>query len=88
MEHLRGLVKSLKSQLRQERKKNKELSKRAHFYEDVVEEVVEEVEIKATCPKCQKGNLQQMDLKHLIITKCDNCDYNEKRKPNGEPNES
>lgn len=81
LEYQKGIVRKLKSENRQLKKRLKELDKRAHFYEELVDEAVDEVEIKNSCPECNKGILQEHDFVHIIITKCNNCDYQKKRKP-------
>lgn len=80
-EHLEGQIKALKSENRQLKRRLRELEKKSHFYEDIVEEAAEEVKIKNACPECGKGTLQEVDLVHVIITKCDTCDYKKRRKP-------
>jgi ribosomal protein L44E len=80
-EHLEGQIKTLKSQNRQLRRRLKELEKQSHFYENIVDEVVDDVNVKNICKSCKKGTLQEIDLKHVIITACDTCDYKRKRKP-------
>jgi len=80
LEYLRGQIKSLKSKVRSLTRRNKELEKHAHFYEDVIDEVTEDIEFVANCPVCKKGVLQQLDLHHVFITKCDSCDYRKTRK--------
>lgn len=82
LEHLRGEIRKLKSLVRQLRKRNKELEKQAHFFEDVVENAVDEVKSKKNCPTANcNGVLQEHDFVHIIVTKCNKCDYSKKRKP-------
>lgn len=82
-EHLRGEIKRLKSENRNLRKRVKELDKRAHFYEEIADEIIEDVKPKDTCKHCGKGVLSEIDLVHVILTKCDVCDYQRRRKPRG-----
>ncbi len=82
LEHLRGENKRLRSENRQLRREVNQLKKEAHFYEHIVEEEVEDVKIKRNnCPECGKGVLQELDLTHVIITRCDTCGYKKSRKP-------
>lgn len=69
--------------IRQLKRRVRELDRKAHFYEHIVDEVVEEVEVKNTCPSCKSGVLQELDFAHIIITKCNQCKYQRKRKPRG-----
>lgn len=80
-EHLRGLVKKLKSENRQLRKRLKELDRRSHFYQDIIDEVAEEVEVKNVCPSCKKGIVEELNFVHIIVEKCNQCDYQKNRKP-------
>jgi len=80
-EHLRGLVKKLKSENRQLKKRVRALDKKAHFYEEVVDEVAKEVSMSNACPECPTGNLKEHDFVHIILTKCNHCEYEKKRKP-------
>lgn len=84
IEHFRGENKRLKSENRQLRKRLAQLTKEAHFYEYIVEEETEEVRVKGNgCPECNTGVLVDLDLTHVVITKCDNehCGYKKSRKP-------
>ena len=80
-EHHKGIIKKLKSENRQLRKRVRALDKKAHFYEEIVDEVSEDVIIKNACPECSNGVLQEIDFVHMILTKCNSCDYQKKRKP-------
>lgn len=82
-EHLDGLVKQLKSENRQLRRRLKELERKSHFYEEVVDEGVEDVQIKHTCFHCGKGELQEFDFGVRVVVKCNNseCNYQTSRKP-------
>lgn len=81
VEQLRGENRKLRSQNRQLRKRVNQLERKAHFYEEVVEEITEDVTIKKSCPECDEGILQELDMIHVIITKCTECDYRKTRKP-------
>jgi len=80
LEHLRGQIRTLKSQLRQERKVNKELTKKSHFFEEVVDEIEESVILKDACSVCGKGVVEEIDLKFIIVKKCQHCGSSETRK--------
>ena len=88
-EHYRGEIKKIEIENRKLRRRLKDLEKRAHFYEEVVDEVADDIELKNTCPSCKKGILQEIDLKHILISKCQSCGYQTKKKPrNGEKSKS
>ena len=80
LEELRGEIRKLRSENRKLKREVKDFSKRAHFYEEVVDEVAEDIEKKRGCKECGKGYLQEIDLKYLVLTKCDTCDFQRKRK--------
>ena len=80
-DHLRGQIKKLKSENRALSRRNRELEKKSHFYEDVVEESVEETEFKELCPACKKGQIIEYNFIHVIVKKCSECDYKKTRKP-------
>lgn len=82
LEHLRGLIKHLKSENRQLRRRLKEIDKKVHFFEDVVDEIVEEVDVKNACKACGKGTILEYDLKYVILEKCNLCDYQNKKRIN------
>lgn len=80
IEHLRGLVKELKKENGQLRRKVKDLEKYSHQYEDVIEnhlmdepEVVSKV---ATCPDCGKGELTlRLTLLDKDYYECNVCSF-------------
>lgn len=80
IEHIKGQLKKLSSENRQLKKRNKELERKTHFYEDVIDDVAEDIELTASCPECKEGFLQELNFIHVIVTKCSQCDYQEKRK--------
>lgn len=82
IEHLRGLVKELKKENGQLRRKVKDLEKYSHQYEDVIENhlmdepEMEIVEKAAICPSCKKGNLKiTLNWENMQIFDCDQCDF-------------
>ena len=77
VEYIRGQLKEVQSENRQLRKRLKELENKAHFYEETIDEVADEIDIDI-CPKCQKAPTTVIDLKHLIIEQCTQCDYQQK----------
>ena len=87
LEHLRGEIKKLQTENKALRRRNRQLEKKSHFYDDNkdndIDDLYQEVEMNR-CPNCKKGTLSTLNLKHLIITSCDSCDYKLKVKPNGE----
>ena len=83
VEYLRGLVKKLKSQNRNLRKRLKELERKEHWFEIVREEEPIEIEENVDkCPECVKGKLSHIDLHHLTLIKCDKCEFKQKLKSN------
>ena len=65
IEHLRGIIRSLKKQLKNQHK-------------DVSEDNTEYGDDDGNCPKCGKGVLTEIDLVRVKIVKCNVCDYREK----------
>jgi len=82
LEHVRGQLKAVRRENRQLRKRLKELERQAHFYEETIDDVAEDIDLD-TCPKCQKGQTVVIDLKHLILVSCNQCEYKERLKPDG-----
>lgn len=78
VEHLRGLVREMKSQLRNVKKRNKRSEKRIKGYQQLVdasqEEVNEEifVEKKTRCPECN-AYVDIIDLQIKDLWMCDAC---------------
>jgi predicted RNase H-like nuclease (RuvC/YqgF family) len=83
-EHLEGEIRSLKSQLRQARRRVRELEKKSHFYEEIIDDVVEDIESKNICEHCGKGELLAHDFNYVVVVKCNLCDYKETRRCNAE----
>lgn len=82
IEHLRGENKKYRSENKHLKMKLKQLSKQAHFYEHIVEEEADDVSIKKdTCSSCGQGVLQVLDLTHVVIIRCDSCDYKKSKRP-------
>lgn len=67
VEHLRGVIRSLKKRLNQQNSNNNSTKKEQ--YEDHPE---------SDCPNCGKGVLVAKDFVHVKILVCDVCDYREK----------
>lgn len=81
MEHLRGEVKKLKSQLRYWKRKAKALQKKEHFFDSLVDEMHPlDDESQETCTHCGKGTLSILDLTYVQYKVCDICEYKEKIK--------
>ena len=80
VEYLRGQIKKLKSEKRSLERRNKELERKSHFYEEVMDETVEEVDFKNSCPNCKSGQVIEYNFVHLIVQKCDKCDYQKRIK--------
>ncbi len=74
VEFLKGEVRRLKKQLGRIKKGETVIVKA----NDIIEEEHED-----GCPKCGKGTLVDVDLKYIVVTSCNICDYTQRRKPNG-----
>lgn len=86
-EYLRGLVRSLKSQVRHLKRHNKELGAQAQRYEDHEEDMREEgeqpaVELApaATECSCGKGDLIHTDLGVKTLITCSACTFRKVKK--------
>lgn len=77
-EHYKGQIRKLESENRSLKKKLRSLEKRAHFYEDLIDDEAEKIEITNNCPNCKKGVKIVLDLKHVQIETCTECDYRKK----------
>ena len=80
-EYYKGIIKKFKLEVKSLKQQLRSLQKREHFYEDNDnnEEDMSEI-LPNSCPKCKKGKLSEVDLHKLIITKCDNCEYQTKKR--------
>lgn len=78
VEHLRGLVRSLKSENRHLRKKLRQFENQVDLIDD--DEEYEETISLDVCPKCQTGIMTEADFKYIIIRKCGNCGLTERKK--------
>lgn len=86
LEHLRGIVRQMKSELRHMKKEVARKTKREHLYEErIVEEYEQEIRDdnvyikKEECPEC--GNaIDTIDLGTRIIITCTDCKYRTSRK--------
>lgn len=82
-EHLNGIIKKQKSEIRNLKKRVKELERHQHLYEDKIldeeepELVLDKVE---KCGVCGKGHLQFQDFKYVKYMICNTCDFREKVK--------
>ena len=77
LEHQRGLVRKLKSENRQLRKRLAKLDKRAHFFQEIEEEA-EEIELSDVCKECSTGIMISIDLKFVRYKVCSECKHREK----------
>lgn len=74
LEHLRGRIRELESELKYYRK-------REHFFDDRLGEIEEVQDIKINqCKECRKGIVLEYDFIHGILKKCDVCTYQEFKK--------
>lgn len=82
-EYLRGLVRSLKSQVRHLKRHNKELGVQARRFEEHEDDMLEEgaqpsespYQLPANTCECSKGQLVKTDLGVRIITTCTTCSF-------------
>jgi hypothetical protein len=79
-EYYRGIIREKDKLIKSLQRRVKHLEKREHLYEDPSIDVIEDIQEGESCPRCSKGELREIDLKHIIIVKCNSCEYNEKRK--------
>lgn len=64
-------------------KRIRELEKQEHLYTETFELFIDEVPPEFEnnkCKKCKDGDVVVMDLKHIIIEKCNNCGETKKKK--------
>lgn len=83
VEYYKGIVRNQKSEIKQLRKRLKQLEKQEHNYGEIITEIVENsLNQKETeliyCDECKKGILSILDLKYIKYTVCDKCEYKTK----------
>lgn len=90
LEHLRSIIRSQKSQIKNLHKEIKRASKRQHQYEEF-EQQIQDVEyeevatsviikaIKENCPEC-KSTVTITDLGSRKLLKCNSCEYRKTKK--------
>ena len=92
VEHLRGVIKSLKSELRNIKKQLGRASKRSHQYEDLEQRVVENdleevmedlIKTEPKCPQCGSVKLESVNLRVRLLTVCNACGYRKVVKKSG-----
>ena len=76
VEHLKGIIRRLKSQLKYYRKRDSSVYDNTPYDEDFEEEDVE------VCEECGKGVIEVYDFYKIIIRKCNLCGYEEKERRN------
>lgn len=76
VEYLRGIVKRLKSENRQLKKRLSVLTKKSHLYDDILDDAVadEPKSVDIKCTKCNKGNINILDFVHIRLKVCGNPD--------------
>ena len=80
VEVLRGENRKLRSENKKLLREIKDLSKRSHFYEEVIDDVATDIELKSSCENCGKGDLVSMDLGLIKLIRCNLCDFEKKIK--------
>lgn len=81
--YLKGIIKKLKAENKSLKQHLKFFEKREHFYEDNPNDDEcdnDPIILPNSCPRCKNGKLSEVDLHKLIITKCDNCEYQTKKR--------
>jgi hypothetical protein len=88
-EYYLGIIRKLKSENRNLKKRLKQLEKREHFYEDNEEDdddiielpVGEENEVYTKrCNECGKGMLKTFEIVGRVFETCETCGYRKKIK--------
>ena len=92
-EYYLGIIRELTSEVRNLRKRLRQVEKMEYKYEEIVNEALEngEIEIKTKknyCPHCGKGQIKEIDLNHLLIKRCSICGHEERIRSNGKKTES
>lgn len=86
IEHLRGIVKSLKSENNSLKRRLKQLEKKEHFFdqtesgwnEDFESETASQVKQLDICSECGKGDYKIIDLGRAVYKVCPICDNRQK----------
>jgi hypothetical protein len=76
LEYLRGQIRGLTSENRHLKRRIKQLEKTEHWFESIASEDPQSVQVHEeieSCQACGKGKLELLDLKHIFITTCNNC---------------
>lgn len=79
VEHLRGQIRQLKAELKYY-KKREHINTNRDDDDDLDYDDVQDIAAVRMCPKCGKGCLIEYDFKYALLTKCDTCDYDERKK--------
>lgn len=84
-EYYLGIIRKLKSENRNLKKKIKQLSKREHFYEDDNDDDIPELpsgqanaKLKELCESCGKGFLEEIEIIGRYFKKCNICEFRTK----------
>lgn len=84
-EYYRGIIRSQKSEIRNLKKRIKQLERREHFHEDnaleeEIEEIIAELPKSNICPECYKGQLVEYNVVGRHWLECNQCDYDTRKK--------
>lgn len=80
-EHYEGIIKNLKSQIRNLQKELKYLRKRNHISDDIIagaNEHEEPEEKGERCTECARGELSTIIIANRMFKRCDTCGYRSK----------
>lgn len=77
IEYLRGEVRRLKAEL-------KYYKRRDHLNSEIIDDIdyddVQDIVDVRQCPKCRTGILLEYDFVRAILTKCDKCDFEQRKR--------
>ena len=83
-EYLKGIIRQQKAEIKHLRKELKRTSKNSKRYKDLQEDLIDEgfkesiqavTEEFPTCSKCGKGSIREEKIGHVMMLKCNTCDF-------------
>lgn len=82
VEYYKGKFREADKEVRNLRKRLKQLERSKHIYESFIEEPKLEIEEDKPrkCPECAKGDLEEFDIVGRIFERCKICEYRKKIK--------
>ena len=85
-EYLKGQIRDLRKKCRSLERENRDLKKRAHFYDELVDEFMETEEIQPVenhrrkCKSCGAHDILERDFYRTKILECKKCGHQERIK--------